>query len=279
MRIMPTCVLMTLVLIQYDRGVQAQSPPSLLAGYRVHEYFAESYTAQSRQGFVFFAGEPITFKLIVRNVGDGNTSFMTPVAGALFQVQAYVASVLSPVTAPGSRYKYQDEKEIDLPVVFSSPMKAWAGGTFDIQLGREAVLDPGEGIELLMTVPSSELGPGLYRFVVKVNGTDRSQRPVQSFANFGFELRPGGVEDEPEIRRREALRYLFKEDYPRARQAVAELLRMNPNSYDAYRALEMIAKGEGRNDEAAKHRSAADVIKNGDRDELLRKFRTQGPRN
>jgi hypothetical protein len=143
----------------------------LEVGFRVDEYFSEVYTEQSRVGPVFFSREPIFFRLVITNVGSTDTALVLPTMDAqqLFQVQGFAAPPL-PFEGPERRWsgnKYEDEREIDVPIVFSSPAKAWAGGRFDIALERETPLNAFEGVELVMSVPSANLEPGLYRFLVK----------------------------------------------------------------------------------------------------------------
>src|SRR5688572_5692050 len=145
----------------------------------------------------------------------------------------------------------------------------------DIPLERETPVDPGESVELVVNVPSLGLETGLYRFVVKVNATDRAGRPVKGSAELSFELRPGSAEAQPEILRREALRRVAKEDYIGAREAVADLLQIHPNSVHAYGILATIATKEGKNAEAATHRATADAISRAGRDQLLEKYKSK----
>ena len=123
-----------------------------------------------------------------------------------------------------------------------------------------------------MSVPSIDLEPGLYRFSIKVNATDRDGRPVRGSANFSFELRPRSTDAEPELRRREALRRFSKKDYAGARQAAADLLQIHPNSVHAYVILAMIAEEDRRPEEAASHRKNAHAISNSRRDQLAEKY-------
>jgi hypothetical protein len=253
-----------------------QSESGLLVGNRVDDYFGESYTSPPRQSFVFFTGEPIAFRLVIRNLGPANTALLMDGAtpDQQFGVHGFVAALPSGqlIERRVVGNKFEDEREINVPIVFSTPMKVSSGGTSAIKLDTETLLDPRENIEWVMNVPSNDLEPGLYRFVVSVNGRQSGGRPLQGFGNFRFELRQRDSNDEPEILRREGLRRLFKEDYIGARQAVAELLRLHPNSYEAYETLEMIADREGKSSEAAGHRKNAEAILLGGRDELLIKY-------
>jgi hypothetical protein len=110
---------------------------------------------------------------------------------------------------------------------------------------------------------------------VKVNGSERGGRPLLSFARFRFEVRPPTPEAQPELLRRQAARLWYKEDFIAARQAVAEMLKVHPNSAEAYGILGMIADREGKSAEAATHRTRADEIIQNKRDELLLKFEGQ----
>ena len=111
------------------------------AGYRLEEYYSEWYTARSRVGPVFFDREPIVFRLVITNVGSTSMALVlaTMDAQRLFQVRGFVAPPLLE-NAPERRWfvdKYGDERAIALPLAFSSPAKAWAGGRMDIPLERE----------------------------------------------------------------------------------------------------------------------------------------------
>ena len=258
-------------------------PSGLQVGYRVHEYLGHSYTAPPRQDFAFFQGEPITFQLSVGNLGPKGISLVIQSSDSqqLFQVQAFKAPPLPPENradrplAPDRR-RFLDESSISIPVAFSSPVKAWAGGQFELPLERETSLEPGESVQWVMSVPSVNLAPGLYRIEVRVNGKGGDQRAVQDFANVRFEVRAGGADARPEILRREALRRMAKDDLDGARQAAAELLRVHSNSVHAYRILQAIADKEGKRDEANSHRQNAEALFSGRRDELLLKHPNGG---
>jgi len=251
-------------------------------GYRVEEYFGETYTSPARQEFVFFQGEPISFQMMVGNLGAATATLVIEASDPqrLFQVRAFKAPPLPaektadrPLSA--DRRRFEDEGAVTLPVVFSSPKKTWAGGVFDIQLERETVLDPREYLEWVIRVPSGDLERGYYRVEVRVNGTQGGQ-PLREFANIRFEVRARTKEDEPELLRREVLRRFSKQDFDGARQAVGDLLRIHPNSGAAYSVLASIADAEGKRDEAATHRRSADAITKAGRDELLLKYAAKG---
>lgn len=80
---------------------------------------------------------------------------------------------------------------------------------------------------------------------------------------------------QPEVLRRQAARLCSKEDFIAARQAIAELLKVHPNSAEAYGILGIIAQREGRSDEAAIHRALANEIIQNRQDQLLIKFQGQ----
>ena len=145
----------------------------------------------------------------------------------------------------------------------------------DIALERETPLNALDGVELVMSVPTVNLEPGRYRFLVKVNAKDRDQRPVRGVANFSFELRSRNADTELEILRRESWRRLLQKDYIGARQAAADLLRLHPDSINAYGILADIAKAEGKQQEAASHRKNAEAISRSGRDQLADKYRSR----
>lgn len=284
MRIVNALAILFLVLSGSGLAQVVPPPSGLRVGFRVEEYFSESYIAKSREGVVFFPGEPITFRLIVRNMGSASTSLSVESVepSQLFTIMAFKAPWVSPESAserPIRGGRFFDEDDFEIPISFSTPVRASSEQTSDLRLGLDTVLSPTESVQWVISIASATLTPGLYRTVVKVNGTERTERevrPLQDFANIRFEVRPRSADAQPEIVRREALRRFFKEDYQGARQAVADLLRIHRNSYDAYRTLEMIANAEGNSDEAARHRNAAEEINRGDRDELRRNFNQKG---
>ena len=250
----------------------AQSPRSdLMLGHAVEQYFPAVYAAKSRTGFVFFAGEPIAYRVSVGNIGAARTSLVAGSTNSqqLFQVETFFSSISSPETAPGSRYKYADERAVNIPVVFSNPNKRWAGGRFDINFERETPLDPREALEWVLSVPSNSLEPGRYRFVIRVNASDSAQRRLDGFTSFAFEVRPTSAENQPEILVREVRRRILGNDREGARAAAADLLRVHPNSYMAYSLLTTIADNEAQR---TQHSESAQAILRGGRDELLIKY-------
>ncbi len=249
-------------------------PSGLVVGFGLHDYFGETYTERSPASAIFFARESVAFKVIVANVGAANSALVASAVNpqALFRVQAFAAPPLPPgssIERPFAGDRYADERETTVPLTFSAPTKVWSGGSFDIQLERETPLNQGESLEWLLSVQSGNLTPGIYRVVVKVNGSEPNQRAVQGSANFSFELRPARPEAEPEMRRREAIRRYLRDDYSGARQAVGDLLRVHPDSYEAQLLLVRIADAEGKPAEAATHRANADALLLSGRDQLL----------
>jgi len=255
-------------------------PPVLLVNHRVAEYFGETYTKRSREDFVFFQGEVIAYRVAVHNMGNTESTLVLASTDPMrfFTVEALKSPPLTPeklgAERPSFNGRYLDEVDVDVPLRVSSPFKTWPGGTFSIPLEREIRLDPKEGVEWQVHLPT-DLEPGLYRIVVKVHGSDRSGRPLLSFARFRFEVRPPTPEAQPELLRRQAARLWYKGDSIAARQAVAELLKVHPNSAEAYGILGMIADREGKSAEAATHRTRANEIIQNKRDELLLKFGSQ----
>ncbi len=255
-------------------------PPGLLVSHRVAEYFGESYTKTSREDFVFFQGEPITYKVAVHNMGTTESALVVASTDPLrfFTVEALKSPPLPPeklgLERPSFNGRYLDEIDVDVPLRVSSPFKTWPGGTFSIPLEREIRLDPKEGVEWEVHLPT-DLEPALYRIVVKVNGSNRDGRPLLSFARFRFEVRAATPDMQPEVLRRQAARLCSKEDFIAARQAIAELLKVHPNSAEAYGILGIIAQREGRSDEAAIHRALANEIIQNRQDQLLIKFQGQ----
>lgn len=274
------------ILVAYSVNGSAQTdvlPPSgLQVGYHIEEDFGLFYSARTRQDFVFFRGEPITFRLQIGNLGPASVVFATTTPDRPFELRAFKAPPLPPgftgerprvITNPR---RYQDEQDIDLQTHFSAPVRAWPGGKSDVRLERETSLDPGEGLEWVLSVPSADLDPGLYRIEARVNGEQRGRGALQDYATVRFEVRAASVEQQPEILRREALRRFSKQDHEGSRQAVAALLKVHPNSSQARLILAIVADAEGRKDEAAGHRANADAILRGGRDELLVKYKRGG---
>jgi hypothetical protein len=136
-------------------------------------------------------------------------------------------------------------------------------------LERDTPLDPSETIEWALTVPSTNLEPGLYRFVIRMNATDSAQRPVDGFTSFAFEVRSASAEHQPEILRREVRRRILLNDRGGARAAAADLLRAHPNSYIAE---SLLAELTDNATEAATHRQNAQAILKSGRDALLVKY-------
>jgi len=279
--IVATCAVITLS----DGVAQVNTPadvksPGLFVNHRVAEYFGETYTKISREDFVFFQGEAIAYKVAVHNMGNTESTLVLASTdpARLFTVEALKSPPLTPeklgAERPSFKGRYLDEVDVDVPLRVSAPFKTWPGGSFSIPLEREIRLDPKEGVEWEVQVPT-DLEPGLYRIVVKVNGSDRGGRSLLSFARFRFEVRPPTPEAQPELLRRQAARLWSKEDFIAARQAVAELLKVHPNSAEAYGILGMIAAREGNSAEAATHRTRANEIIQNKRDELLLKFGSQ----
>jgi hypothetical protein len=269
MRIIAILITVVLLVPVASPAQVTSNPPTpeisgLLVGSRIEEYFGETYTTRSRESFVFFQGEPVSFRVIVRNMSPRETSLIvgSTDASQLFRVQGFVANSSAPESRPGDSSKYLDQRGINLPIGFSLPIQAWAGGVLDVPLARETVLEAGESIQWLVGISSAGLDAGLYRVVIRVNGTERGGRPLQGFVDFGFEVRARSAEAQPEILRREASRRLSRADYAGARQAVADLLRVHPNSAIAHDVLASVADAEGRKDEAANHRrNVAAVVK------------------
>ena len=255
-------------------------PTGLLVNHRVAEYFGETYTSRPQEDFVFFRGEPITYRVAVHNMGDTESALVLESTDPqrLFTVEALKAPPLPPEKAnierPSFRDRYLDEVDIDVKLSFSSPIKTWPGGEMPISPDRETRLNPKEAVEWVVNVPT-DLDPGLYRIVVKVNGSERGGRPLRSFARFRFEVRALTADAQPEILRRQASRLWSKEDFIAARQAVAELLKVHPNSAEGYGILGMIADREGNRDEAAGHRAKASEIIQANRDELFLKYQSK----
>ena len=276
----------TFALLALSNGAAQVNTPAdvkssgLLVNHRVAEYFGETYTKISREDFIFFQGEPITYKVAVHNMGNTESALVLGSTDPmrLFTVEALKSPPLTPeklgVERPSFNGRYLDEVDVDVPLHVSSPFKTSPGGTFSIQLEREIRLDPKEGVEWEVQLPT-DLEPGLYRIVVKVDGSDRGGRPLRSFARFRFEVRSLAPEAQPELLRRQAARLWSKQDFIAARQAVAELLKIHPNSAEAYGILGMIADREGNSAEAATHRTRANEIIQNKRDELLLKFGSQ----
>lgn len=281
-----TALAATFVLLGLSTGVAQVNtpadvkPPGLLVNHRVAEYFGESYTKRSREDFVFFQGEPIAYKVAVHNMGNTESALVLVSADPtrLFSVEALKSPPLPPeklgLERPSFNGRYLDESDVNVPLRVSSPFKTWPGGTFSIPLEREIRLEPKEGVEWEVQLPT-DLEPGLYRIVVKVNGSDRGGRPLLSFARFRFEVRAATPDMQPEMLRRQAARLWSKENFVAARQAIAQLLKVHPNSAEAYGILGMIAQREGRSDEAAIHRARASEIIQNRKDELLIKFQGQ----
>jgi len=254
-------------------------PDGLMLGHRPEDYLSEVYARPSRTGFLLFEGEPIAIRLAVGNIGSSVTSVIVQSTDPLqlFKVAAFKA----PLTTESSdnrgwsgspRGRYRDELPVHVPVEFSNPEKAWPGGRFPLRMERETVLDPRDAVEWVVTLPAN-LEPGLYRFVIDIDATDRQARPVPSFTSFGVEVQPRSADALPEILRRAALRSFFKDDYASAREAAADLLRIYPNASAAYHVLAMVAETEGKKAEATAHSSKAAAIVRAGRDELLLKNR------
>jgi hypothetical protein len=276
------------LLIPGDGGAQVpyRSPDDLkprdgrlMLGYRPEAYFSEMYALYSRTGLLFFEGEPIAIRLAVGNIGPAVTSLIVKTTNPLqlFQVAAFKAPLTNEIPdnrgwSSGPRGRYRDELPVHVPIQFSNPQKAWPGGTFDLRMEAETVLDPHDAVEWVVTVPSN-LEPGLYRFVVDMNATDREGRPIPSFTSFGVEIRPRTPDAQPEILRRAALRSFFNEDYAGARRTAADLLRIHPNASAAYHVLAMVAEKEGKKAEATAHENTAAAIVRTGRDHLLLKNR------
>ena len=98
-----------------------------------------------------------------------------------------------PTTDPQQLFHIQVDgprRAATIPVAFSSPVKTRNDRTTDVSWNREMPLEPGKIVEVVMSIPSADLEPGPYRFEIRMNGTDREQRPVRSLIRFSFELRP-----------------------------------------------------------------------------------------
>jgi hypothetical protein len=252
----------------------------LLVNQRVAEYFGEVYTRTSLEDFVFFQGEPITYRVAVQNVGTTESVLVLASTNPqqLFTVEGLKAPPIPDeritIKRPVSNGRFLDEVDFDLPLRVSPPVKTWPGGSLPIALEREIRLDSKEGVEWAVDLPT-DLEPGLYRIVVKVNGSERGGRSLRSFARFRFEVRAPTADAQPEILRRQASRLWSKEDFIAARQAIAELLKVHPNSAEGYGILGLIADREGNSAEAAAHRTRANQITQEKLDALQVKYRGQ----
>ena len=253
-------------------------PTGLLVGHRVEEYFGDKYTATPLETFVFFRGEPVTYRISVLNVGALESALVIDSTDAqrLFTVSGFKAPPIPPekitLERPASNDRFLDEVDIDVTLRVSSPIKTWpGGGASAISLDRETRLAPQEGLDWIVNLPT-DFEPGLYRVIVKLNGFERGGRSLRGFAHFRFEVRPSTPDAQPELLRRQATRLWVKEEFGRAREAVAELLKVHPNSAEAYGILGMIADREGKGAEAVTHRTRATEIIQARRDELLIRY-------
>ena len=239
-------------------------PTGLGTGYRVEQYPWEEYTERAAFGVVgevYFVGEPITYRLEVGNLGPGATALLLPTTDPqqLFRIQ---------IDGP--------RRAVTIPVAFASPVKTRNGTSTGVSWNREMPLEPGEILEVVVSIPSVDLEPGPYRFEIRINGTDGEQRPVRGLIRFSFELRPRSAEYQREILSREATRRFLKDDFVGARQAAAELLRVHPNSVSAYSILSLVADHEGKKKDAAAYRAkVADILRAG-RDPLAGRSRRGG---
>ena len=245
--------------------------------HRVAEYFGEAYTSRPQEDFVFFRGEPIAYRVAVHNMGDTESALVVESSDPqrLFTVEALKSPPLpagkANIERPSFKDRYLDEVDVDVNLSFSSPIKTWPGGEMPISPERETRLNPKEAVEWVVNVPT-DLEPGLYRIVVKVNGSERGGRPLRSFARLRFEVRAAAPESQPELLRRQASRAWSNGNLIAARQAVAELLKVHPDSAEAYGILGMIADREGNKSEADSHRAKANEIIQGNRDQLFLKY-------
>src|SRR5688572_30076074 len=127
-------------------------PSGLLVGHRVDEYFGESYTSRPRDGFLFFRGEPITYRVNVLNMGSAESALVVTSTDLerLFAVEAYKAPLIPAekfnLLRPFSNGRYLDEIDVEVPLRVSPPTKTWAGGAFSIPMEPEIRLNPKEGI-------------------------------------------------------------------------------------------------------------------------------------
>src|SRR5688500_15448268 len=76
----------------------APPPSGLGVGYGVEEYFGEVYTSPPRQELLFFQGEPISFRVTVRNRGPAHGILVVESSDPqrLFQIRAFKAPPLPP---------------------------------------------------------------------------------------------------------------------------------------------------------------------------------------
>lgn len=229
---------------------------------------------------MFFQSEPIAYQVMVVNTGDVESALLLGSTDLqrLFSVDAFKAPLVPPdkfnIERPFSNGRDLDELDIDMPVVVSSPVKTWAGGAYPISMETETRLEPRDGIEWRVSLPT-DLEPGLYRVLVRVNGTERGERPLRSFAMFRFEVRPLTTEALFEVLRRQAFRAWSEKDFITARRIAHELLAVHRNSAEAYRILALVSDAEGKRDEAALHRGILNEILRNGRDELLLKYRKE----
>src|SRR5687768_15974850 len=94
------------VLLSCNWTTHAAQQSGLLVGFRVDEYFSATYTERSREDAVFFRGEPIRFRLIVRNMGPADTSLAVASTDSrqLFRIDGFRAPALPPESPTQRRW-------------------------------------------------------------------------------------------------------------------------------------------------------------------------------
>jgi len=215
----------------------AQSLPSpLVMRVTVGEYFSEEYTARpsAPARYVFFEGEAVILRIAVGNDRD-ETEGLVPMA-----------------QVPQDLFVVEVSKEDNLiPMQIAFDEATWkvlpgSGGRLLVALDDPLELGQYESLEWKATLNSQDLSPGAYHITMRIRAADGTSRPVRNqAAPFVFEVRASTSVVMPEILRREADRQFVNQHYAAAREAVAALLLIHPNSALAHLTRSRIAQAEG----------------------------------
>jgi hypothetical protein len=153
----------------------------------------------------------------------------------------------------------------------------FAGGEnpFPYSLDQSLSFATGEGLEWHVAVTNGTLPAGVYSMTVQMRAADGDSRPILPRApTFVFEVRRPTDEDRPEILHREADRQLRRGAYVEAKAAIAELLRIHPQSVVGQMMRQRVASAEGNRGEVIAAIKQARTLLTTGQDALLLKFRS-----
>jgi hypothetical protein len=213
-------------------GLSAQRA-SLVLLVNVAEYFGNTYVDERAEGlhYIFFVGEPIRLDIQVLNADEQEHTVVSTssTARGAFSVTAVRDEQPTTVGLAVNPNVQRHEDEFRIPIEWGTTR-----------------LNPRAAVhwqaELASTLP-----PGSYTVDLATDALDEKARPVAPHASrVRFEVREGSPDAMPEIIRRQAVRAYVAGMFDVAEREATALLRLHPNSLEAYIVLGRVAEAQGR---------------------------------